>query len=72
MFNIIYGYATNQIYCSSDTTKQITTRILISSDLACLASVVGKVNMSGNWCQLCDLSPKEWEEKIYEIVGHWN
>ena len=38
---------------------QIKTRLLISGDLTFLATVVGKVNISGCWCHWCNLSAKE-------------
>ena len=38
----------------------ITSRLLISGDLAFFATVVGKVNRSGCWCHWCNLSPFEW------------
>ena len=50
---------------------QITTRLLISGDLAFFATVVGKVNRSGCWCHWCNLSPFEWENIHHEKGTLW-
>ena len=44
---------------------QIKVHLLISRDLAFFATVIGKVNMSGCWC---NLSAKYWSDK-YHIKG---
>jgi hypothetical protein len=31
-------------------------------DLAFASMILGKVNIDGHWCYLCDLSPKEWSK----------
>ena len=50
---------------------QITTRLLISEDLAFFATVVGKVNRSGCCCHWCNLSPFEWENIHHEKGTLW-
>ena len=50
---------------------QIKTRLLISGDLAYFATIVGKVNMSGNWCHWCNLSPLEWSNKSHTKGMLW-
>ena len=45
---------------------KISTRILISDDLAFFATVVGKSNMSGCWCYWYNLSANEWSEKLHK------
>ena len=40
---------------------EISTRLLISGDLAFFATVVEKINRSGCLCHWCYLSPFEWE-----------
>ena len=50
---------------------QISTRLLISGDLALFATVVGKVNRSGCWCHWCNLSPFEWENIHHEKGTLW-
>ena len=53
-------------------TIKIPTRILISSDLAFFATVVGKINMSGCWCHQCILSAKGWSEKSLTTGMLWS
>ena len=45
---------------------QISTRLLISGDLAYFATVAGKVNRSGCWCHWCNLSQFEWKNIHHE------
>ena len=52
-------------------TIQIKTRLLISEDLTFFATVVGKVNKSGCWCCWCNLSAKEWPDKLYTEGMLW-
>jgi hypothetical protein len=40
-------------------------------DLAFISMVLGKVNMDGCWCYLCDLSPAEWAEKDHDQGCPW-
>ena len=42
---------------------KISTRIIISGDLVFFATVVGKVNMSGYWC---NLSAKKWSKNYLQ------
>ena len=46
----------------SSINKIIPTRILISENLVFFTTAIGKVDISGNWCHWCDISPKEWEK----------
>ena len=48
---------------SSNKIIQIQTRILISGELAFFSTVGGRVNMSGCWYHLCNLSAKKWSDK---------
>ena len=49
---------------------QITTRILISGDLAFFETVVGKANRSGCWYHWCNFSPFEWENIHHKKVHY--
>ena len=46
-------------------------RLIMTGDLAFYAAVVGKPNMSGNWCHWCQLSPKEWQAKDHDKGECW-
>ena len=61
-------YSTKDVCNESSYVKviQISTRLLISGDLAFFATVVGKVNRSGCWCHWCNLSPFEWDNIHHE------
>jgi hypothetical protein len=46
-------------------------RVFVTGDLAYLAAILGKVNMSGGWCTWCGLSPKEWSPTGHEKGANW-
>jgi hypothetical protein len=47
-------------------------RAFVTGDLAYLAAILGKVNMSGVWCTWCDLSPVQWGELGHDMGGAWS
>ena len=69
---LIIKYSTKNDCNESSFVKviQISRRLLISSDLAFFATVVGKVNRSGCWYHWCNLFPFEWEN-IYQKKVHY-
>ena len=56
---------------SSNKIIQIQTRILISGELAFFSTVGGRVNMSGCWYHLCNLSAKKWTDKSHTKGMLW-
>ena len=50
---------------------EISTRLLISVDLAFFTTVVGKVNRSSCWWHWYNLSPFDWENISHEKAILW-
>lgn len=46
-------------------------QVLGVGDLAFISMVLGKVNMDGQWCYLCDLSPNQWCESMHTPGRPW-
>lgn len=46
-------------------------QILITGDLALYATAWGEINMIGNWCTWCQLSPKVWLNISHKKGEEW-
>lgn len=46
--------------------KMYNIKFLAVGDLAFVSMALGKIDMGGKWCPLCDLSPKHWKELDHE------
>jgi hypothetical protein len=48
------------------TDRMYNIKLLAVGDLAFVSMALGKINMGGKWCHLCDLAPKEWKKIDHE------
>ena len=61
----------NNVSDSLSFVKSSKIRILFTGDLAYYASILGKVNMSGNWCTWCNLHKEDWKQSGHETGHPW-
>jgi hypothetical protein len=47
------------------------TQVFAIGDLAFVSMSLGKINMGGRWCYLCDLHPEDWCELIHRNGNPW-
>ena len=62
---------TKQICSKFHFVRSCSIRLRVTGDLAFYASLLGKVNMSGNWCIWCKLSHNEWSSPNHKDGDAW-